>query len=165
MTCLNCESLFCNITRSKIIKGLDNQDQVSTYVCLIIKSLDIQNQKFNNQINQYPKINSIITLGCRCLLPVCVCVLGFTRPVTDKHERITCWCVGWREWKILYLSITWTDLVPDWRRTQVVYECDLFNFVSCLDSCLEHQVPCNLWLSRPFLYSPSRDVSGVPGLE
>ena len=51
------------ISKSSIIKGLDNQDQVSKYVCLIIKSLDTQVQKLNNQINQYPKKSLILTRG------------------------------------------------------------------------------------------------------
>jgi hypothetical protein len=45
------------------MKGLDDQAQVSKYVCLIIKSLDTQAQKLNNQINQYPKKSLILTLG------------------------------------------------------------------------------------------------------
>ena len=44
-----------------IIKGLDNQVQVSKNVCLIIKWLDTQAQKLNNQINQYPLQNLIHT--------------------------------------------------------------------------------------------------------
>jgi len=46
-----------------IIKGLDNQAQVSKYVCLIIKSLDTQTQKLNHHINQYPKKSLTHTLG------------------------------------------------------------------------------------------------------
>ena len=38
-----------------MIKGFDNQTQVSKYVFLIIKSLATQAQKLHNQINQYPK--------------------------------------------------------------------------------------------------------------
>ena len=45
---------------TKIIKGLDDQDQVSKYVCLIIKSLDTQAQKLNNEINRYPQKSLIL---------------------------------------------------------------------------------------------------------
>jgi hypothetical protein len=46
-----------------IIKGLDNQVQGSTHVCLMIKSLDTQAQKLNDQINQYPEKRLILTLA------------------------------------------------------------------------------------------------------
>jgi hypothetical protein len=51
-----------NISKISIIKGLDNQAQVSKYVCLIIKALDTQVQKLNHQINQYPPKSLIRTL-------------------------------------------------------------------------------------------------------
>jgi hypothetical protein len=38
-----------------IIKGLDNQAQVSEDACLIIKSLDTQVQKLHNSIINTPK--------------------------------------------------------------------------------------------------------------
>ncbi len=53
---------FGDISKRLIIKGLDNQTQVSKYVCLIVKSLDTQVQKLHNQINQYPKKAWYVTL-------------------------------------------------------------------------------------------------------
>ena len=50
-------------SKGLIIKGLDNQTQVYKYVCLIIKSLDTQAQKLNNQFNQYLSKSLIIYLG------------------------------------------------------------------------------------------------------
>ncbi len=46
-----------NISKSLIIKGLDNQAQLSEYLCLIIKGFDKQAQDSNNQINQSWKKN------------------------------------------------------------------------------------------------------------
>ncbi len=57
----SCQS---NISKSLIIKGLDNQAQLSKYLCLIIKGFDNQAQEPNNQINQYLKKS----LTCVCVM-------------------------------------------------------------------------------------------------
>ena len=45
------------------MQGIDNQAQLSIYLCLIIKGFDNQDQEPNNQINQYLKKSLIGTLA------------------------------------------------------------------------------------------------------
>ena len=79
-----------NISKSLIINGLDNQTQLSSYLCLIIKGLDHSNQdqESNNQINQYLQKSLTGTLGRGSQEPVdnveptCVCCHGTYASVT-----------------------------------------------------------------------------------
>jgi hypothetical protein len=50
------------ISKSLIIKGLDNQARLSKDLCLIIKGLGNQTQEPNNQINQHLKNDFVGTL-------------------------------------------------------------------------------------------------------
>jgi hypothetical protein len=53
-------------------------------LCLIIKGLDNQAQKLNNQINQYPKKSLIVTL-----VPQTYCMFHRTSPICEPFVKQT----------------------------------------------------------------------------
>ena len=82
-----------NISKSLIIKGLDNQTQLSKYLCLIIKDFDNQAQEPNNQINQSWKKTLICVLGPWCPRKLFLLIQQFSwwlpAPLGLEHLKFT----------------------------------------------------------------------------
>ncbi len=83
-----------NISKRLNIKGLDNQVQVSKYVCLIIKSLDTQVQGLGPESPTFFEVPSRLSWQMECFLftmtwsRVLLSLLGGTKLTNTIHKKV-----------------------------------------------------------------------------